>query len=161
MTEEQLATLYRKHGPAVYRRCLALLGNADEAQDALQEVFLRALTHGQDFRGEASPTTWLYRITTNHCLNRLRGRKPLTVVQPEHLTSGPSAGQTEARQVLDALVRRLDEDSARIAVYHFLDNMPQEEIEEVMGISRRTIGKKLQKIREITRRLSGRSEDRR
>jgi len=153
MTEEQLATLYRNHGPAVFRRCLALLGNPDEAQDALQEVFLRAWTKSGEFRGEASPTTWLYRITTNHCLNRIRGRKRLTEVKPEHLTAGPSSGQAEARRVLAALMQRLDETSARIAVYHFLDNMPQEEIEEVMGISRRTIGKKLKNIRELSRRL--------
>src|SRR5215475_12227092 len=75
MDRAELELLYTRSGAAVERRCRALLGDGEEARDMVQEVFLRAVRHADEFRGEASPTTWLYRITTNLCLNRLRDRK--------------------------------------------------------------------------------------
>ena len=64
--------LYERYGAVVYRRARRLLGDEHAAWDAVQEVFVRVLKHARRFRREASPTTWLYRITTNYCLNVLR-----------------------------------------------------------------------------------------
>ena len=54
-----LAELYEKHAASVYARCRYLLRNDDEAKDALQEVFARALRALPEFRAAASPTTWI------------------------------------------------------------------------------------------------------
>jgi len=70
-----LAELYEKHGPAVYARCRYLLRDDEAAKDALQEVFARALRALNEFRAAASPTTWILRIATHHCLNELRSRR--------------------------------------------------------------------------------------
>src|SRR4051794_26351158 len=66
--------LYRTYGPSVWRRARALLGDEQAARDAMQEVFIRALRSQAEFRAEASPTTWLYRLPTNYCLNLIRDR---------------------------------------------------------------------------------------
>ena len=73
--ERYFAELYRRYGPKVYARCRTLLGDGDEAHDAVQEVFERVLRKIGTFRAEAAFGTWLYRIASNHCLDRLRKRK--------------------------------------------------------------------------------------
>ena len=60
-----LEDLYRRYGPSVLRRARTLLGNDADAQDAMQEVFMKVMRSSDDFRGAASPMTWLYRVTTN------------------------------------------------------------------------------------------------
>ena len=66
-----LDALYRTYAPMVLRRARRFF-DAQEAEEVVHEVFLRAVEKAHTFRAEASPSTWLYQMTTNHCLNRLR-----------------------------------------------------------------------------------------
>lgn len=63
--------LVGRHGPMVYNLALRLLNNAQEAEDMAQEAFVRAWQALPGFRGDSAVSTWLYRITTNLCYNRL------------------------------------------------------------------------------------------
>ena len=123
----------------------------------VQEVFLRAVTHGAGFRGESSPLTWLYRISTNLCLNRLRDKKqqlPIELfaqVLPER-GAGPER-MAQARQAAAALLDGLDARTQAAVVYRYLDGMTQDEIAEVTGWSRRTLGKKLRAFEERAAQL--------
>lgn len=72
MDDSTIDQLYRRYGPVVLRRARAILGDEEQARDLVQEVFVQVLEKKGGFRGEASPMTWIYRITTNLCLNRLR-----------------------------------------------------------------------------------------
>src|SRR4051812_30294696 len=78
--------LFREHGPMVYRRALRILGNAADAEEALQEVFVRVLRGGEGFEQRSQVTTWLYRITTNYCLNFLRDNKRRRELLETHLS---------------------------------------------------------------------------
>src|SRR5438874_1397149 len=69
-----LASLYEKYAGAVYARCRYLLRGEAEAEDAMQDVFAKAMGHLDGFRSEASPLTWLITIATRHCLNVIRGK---------------------------------------------------------------------------------------
>ena len=62
---EAMGPIFMTHGPAVYRRALRLLGNHADAEEAMQEVFIRALRGAIGFDGQSQLSTWLYRITTN------------------------------------------------------------------------------------------------
>lgn len=64
-------SLVNLHGQMVYNLALRTLNNAQEAEDIAQETFIRAWKALPDFRAEARFSTWLYRITTNLCYNRL------------------------------------------------------------------------------------------
>jgi RNA polymerase sigma-70 factor (ECF subfamily) len=147
MDRAELAALYLTCGASVERRCRALLGHGEEAKDMTQEVFLRAVEKAQEFRGDAAPFTWLYRITTNLCLNRLRDRKqslPIEVVEPVLRATGASPEHLLAtKQSIHKLLSGLDARMQAMIVYHYLDGMSQEEIASVVGWSRRTLGKKL------------------
>jgi RNA polymerase sigma-70 factor (ECF subfamily) len=64
-----LSALYSDHSRAIYYLALRFLGDPQKAEDATHDVFLKALRHLDQFRGEASARTWLYRIAINHCKN--------------------------------------------------------------------------------------------
>ena len=81
--EEAFAALFHKHKNLVYKTACLMLGSADEAEDVLQEVFLRVHKSLYTFQpSKGAFTTWLHRITVNHCLNRRRqGRDALQPVR--------------------------------------------------------------------------------
>ena len=66
---DALSALYADHSRAIYYLALRFLGDPQKAEDATHDVFLKALRHLDQFRGEASARTWLYRIAINHCKN--------------------------------------------------------------------------------------------
>ena len=66
--------LYRAHAGKLFSVACRLLGNATDAEDLLQEIFLSAHRKLEGFRGESALGTWLYRLATNHCLDHLRSR---------------------------------------------------------------------------------------
>ena len=68
-TAPEFADLYAQHSRAVYYLALRFLGDPQKAEDAVQDVFIRAFGSLRHFRGEASARTWLYRIAINHCQN--------------------------------------------------------------------------------------------
>jgi RNA polymerase sigma-70 factor (ECF subfamily) len=149
MDREELAALYASAGAAVERRCRALLGSDPAVADLVQEVFLRAVLHGRSFRREASPFTWLYRVSTNLCLNHLRDRKrtvPIDLIVGREGGLRPDA-TIEARRSLENVLHDLDERARAVVVYAYLDEMSQEEIAAVSGWSRKTVGKKLAAFR--------------
>jgi RNA polymerase sigma-70 factor (ECF subfamily) len=135
--------LYRSHGGVVLRRARALLGDESDAQEALQEIFSQLLREPASLERVSSVVGWLYRATTHHCLNLLRGRRTGArllgeVVGPEAPRSvAPSA---DAAAELRDLLSRLPAEQAAAVVYHHLDGMSHEEVAEQLGCSRRKVG---------------------
>jgi len=66
---EGVGDLYDRHSRAIYYLALRFLGDPQKAEDATHDVFLKAIRHLDQFRGEAAARTWLYRIAVNHCRN--------------------------------------------------------------------------------------------
>jgi RNA polymerase sigma-70 factor (ECF subfamily) len=148
MTKEAIESLYRKYGAMVLRRARALLGDDQLAKDAMQEVFIRALRAGSGFRGEASPSTWLYRVTTNYCLNAIRDGKRRRVLDQANLPApGADPRSAEAQVIVAEIMARVPEALREIAVYYYVDQLNQEEIALLLGVSRRTIGNRLDEFR--------------
>ena len=102
----QIAVLFRQHGPGVYRRALRLLGNAADAEEATQEIFIRAFKGQEAFEQRSQLTTWLYQITTNYCLNQLRDRSRRAELKAQHLEA-PAA--SEAKEGADVGSTRSEE----------------------------------------------------
>jgi RNA polymerase sigma-70 factor (ECF subfamily) len=65
----EFGDLYEQHSRAIYYLALRFLGDPQKAEDATHDVFLKAMRRAEQFRGECSARTWLYRITINHCQN--------------------------------------------------------------------------------------------
>jgi RNA polymerase sigma-70 factor, ECF subfamily len=153
MEDRELAALYERCGFGLYRRCLAYLGNESEAQDAVQEVFARAIEAAPRYRRDGEPAAWLRQIADHLCIDLLRRRKrnPVRGDASEDEAAGGAldrftAPSGEHLVLAHRLIESLDVDAARIAVLYFLDGMTQEEVAQETGLSRKTIGRRLQAI---------------
>jgi RNA polymerase sigma-70 factor, ECF subfamily len=80
---EAFEELVRKHGRRVYRSLVSILGSAEEAEDALQDAFLKAFQHLPGFEARSRFSTWLVRIAINTGLQRLRSRKNFDSLEDE------------------------------------------------------------------------------
>ena len=69
LASAEFSSLYNANSRAIYYLALRYLGDPQKAEDATHDVFLKAFRKLDQFRGEASPRTWLYRIAINHCRN--------------------------------------------------------------------------------------------
>ncbi len=142
--------LYRRYGYQVEARCRRLL-SIGEAADAAQEVFVRLIRKGGSFRGDAEWMSWLYRIATNVCLNRLRSRgrrrEELCAEAPPEATSAGGQEDGVLRRQLLGLLHTFDAKTQQIAVYHFVDGLSQGEIAELVGLSRVSVNKRLARFR--------------
>lgn len=74
--ERAFTALFERYADPLYRLAAGLLSDETEAEDVVQEAFSRVLTHLDRFRGEARVDVWLYRVTHNACVSRLRRRRP-------------------------------------------------------------------------------------
>jgi RNA polymerase sigma-70 factor (ECF subfamily) len=146
-----LPELYARHGRAVLRR-IRQFYPADEAEEVLQEVFERLITVGHTFRGESLVTTWLYALTTRHCLTRLRNhRRRLALLDAEGVPEWADPAtppDAEATALARSLWRRLDEEVALIGIYYHVDGMSQAEIGALLGLSGRTISSRLRVLQD-------------
>ena len=161
----RIEELYDRYAHLVFRRCLMLLGNAADAEDALQEVFVKAMRAAESFRGDSSPSTWLYRISTNHCLNVLRSAKRLRkrlerqAAEREPTAAAVPAEQMEAAAQIRELLPHFDERTQQMAVYYFVDGMSQEEIAQQVGASVPTVRKYLKIfVEKSNKRLEGKAK---
>ena len=157
MEREQISHLYSRYGPLIYRRCLRLLGNMEKARDATQEVFVRTLRHAKKLSSEKESLPWLYTVATNYCLNQLRDERKLEFRPPEKMPELKKHLDAEkwvaARQSLLQLLGGFEPKTQQIVIHALMDGMTQEEISQVMGLSRRTVGKKLKQFYQVVLEL--------
>lgn len=149
LTRDEVQRLYAQFAPVVFRRARVLLARDADAWDVVQEVFEKMLTHGAGFRGEARPMTWVYRVTTNLALNHLRSRKlrePILTVVPVEPAEG--VDQVEARQLLSKWLGVLEERELEVAALLYIDGLTQQEVADVLGLSRKTIVREVEALRQ-------------
>lgn len=143
-----LAELYEKHAAAVYGRCRYLLRDEAEARDALQDVFVKALQALPEFREAASPSTWILRIATHHCLNLVRARK--TLWREELRVLGATLRQEteppERRELVRVLLAAAPEEAQEVAILYFIDELTQAEIAQELHRSLPTVRKRLREF---------------
>lgn len=166
MTEgrTQVAELYASLGPAVYRRCLKLLRDRDEARDATQDVFMKLVRDMDRLQDRETVMPWIYRVATNHCLNVIRSRRRAgenVSVEEDVLDLAPAdpSGATTYpdRALARAVLAQFDEDTQAVAVGVLVDGMEHEELARVLGVSRKTIQRRLDRFLTRARELVSRS----
>jgi RNA polymerase sigma factor (sigma-70 family) len=151
---EAVEDLYKRYSRVVYRRARELLGDDDAARDAVQEVFVRVIKAGGKVPAEPSPTAWLYRVTTNLCLNRLRDRNRHGALLAQKYVKRDEVNPTgETRAMVATILGRMPEEVQDIAIYFFVDELTYDEIARLVGVSRRTVGNRLLEFRELIAQL--------
>lgn len=140
---------YDRYAPMVFRRCVQLLHNEDDALDAMQEVFVRVIRH----RGVIQdPGAFLYRAATNTCLNYLRAsRRHRDKLENKALVALVSLYDERAALMSRSLLRRLfarnTESTFHIAVLYYVDGLTLEQVALDVGLSVSGVRKRLRKLR--------------
>jgi RNA polymerase sigma-70 factor (ECF subfamily) len=152
MDQASIEHLYRTYGTMVLRRARTLLGDEHAAQDMVQEVFMKAIRAFASFRGESSLTTWLYQMTTNHCLNAIRdGARRRRAIERKIPAEEQRVASHEDRIGVDQLLSKLPRELCEVAIYYYVDQMNQDEIAQLLGISERTVRNRLKEFKEAAR----------
>lgn len=149
MDRGSIEQLYVRFAPMVRARARALLRDEQAAEDAVHDVFVRVLRAGGEFRGQASPATWLYRIVTNRCLNALRDDARRAQLWAHHgVTGDPVVDPGGATRIqLARIFAQVRDDLQEIALYLLVDELSHDEIAELVGVSRRTVGNRIKEFR--------------
>src|SRR5262249_41319648 len=170
---EALEELFRRYRIAAYRVAARLLGNEADALDAVQEGFVKALTHLDGFQRRSSFKTWLLRVVSNAALDlgRQRGRREAISLEAAEVRdadlslllvpdeSAARLDRAELRRLLDQALQTLSEPQRRTFVLHAEAGLSYREVAEVMDISIGTVMSRLyyarQKLRNyLSQRLS-------
>jgi RNA polymerase sigma-70 factor (ECF subfamily) len=144
-------SLVNRYERKIFRLAMNVTQNREDAEDVMQEAFLKAYTHLQDFQGDSRFYTWLVRITVNEGLMKLRKRRPGQISIDEKLETeddlvireledwGPSPedrfAQTQMREILDGAIKELEEEYRIVFQLRDVEQFSTEETAEVLGLS--------------------------
>jgi RNA polymerase sigma-70 factor (ECF subfamily) len=153
------AELFQQYGPAVYRRCRRLLGDGEAAHDATQEVFVQLVRNMPRLEDRETVLPWVYRVATNHCLNlrRARQRQGLSEAVDLEVLPSPASTAYPDRQLAAAVLSRFDPTTQAIAIAVLVDGMEQQEAAASLGVSTRTVSRKLERFLVNARKYLARS----
>jgi RNA polymerase sigma factor (sigma-70 family) len=136
--------VYRARHRSFLRLGYALLGNAEQARDAVQETFATALRSSGSFRGDGSLEGWLWKTMLNVCRQEQRRRRRFSdETPPERATNGHPDQWPELR----ALVAALPEQERCATYLRYFADLSQDEIAEVLGVRPGTVGAALNHAR--------------
>jgi RNA polymerase sigma-70 factor (ECF subfamily) len=140
---EAFDTIVERHQRTIYRVCYRFAGTHEDASDLAQDVFVRAYKSLRTFKGQASLTTWLYRIAINVGLNHAAARRP--VMEPIAATGGDFRASTEppADAVLRAeraarireAIRHLPRKQRATLILRVYHELPHDQIARILGSS--------------------------
>lgn len=121
LSSPEFAEIYNEHGRSIYYLALRLLGDPEKAEDATHDVFLKAFRKMDQFRGDSSWRTWLYRIAINHCRNLQQ-----TWNERHMLTNADDFVFESAPAKTDSPLRVLETKELGQRIQKALDDLPSE-----------------------------------
>lgn len=156
--------LVETYSGRLYRLALKLLQNPQDAEDVLQETFIKAFRYIKGFDGRSSLSTWLYRVATNEALMQLRRKHPETVSIEEPVEDGEAEQEplqiidwcclpeqellsSETRNRLDEAVKRLPETLKTVFLLRDIEDLSTAETAEVLGLTETAVKTRLSRAR--------------
>ena len=149
--------LYRRHAPRVLGLARRMVGPADDAEDAVQDVFLAVFRKLESFRGESSLATWLYRLAMNVCLDRLRSRghrerkvtDEFDVEDAAHVAGPAPSGRLSPGAAIDLerAIASLPEAARAAFLLHDVEGFDHREVGTILGIAEGTSKSQVHKAR--------------
>ncbi len=166
--EAAFRTIMERHNRRLYRLARSILRNDSEAEDAVQEAYVKAFTHLSGFRGDSTLATWLARITMNEALGRLRRERQTVeldtievqhteaeIIQfPQMVASGDPERNTAQREILRLVERAMDNlpESFRIVfMARVIEGMSVEETANLLNLQPETVKTRLHRARRLMR----------
>jgi RNA polymerase sigma-70 factor (ECF subfamily) len=161
-------TIMQTYNRRLFRLARSILRSDSEAEDAVQEAYVRAFSHLDGFRGESTLSTWLSRIVINESLRLLRRRRPTTefstwekhvteatIIPFPHPAAADDPERTMARQQILQLVEKatdaLPEVFRRVFVMRAIEGLSVETTAELLGVPAATVKTRLHRARRLLR----------
>jgi len=165
--DEAFRVLFETHKDRVYSIALRYVGDSPAAMDIAQETFLKLLSSIQQFRGDASFESWLYRLVVNCCLDYHRKRRRFLPLLDDALDEAldlfraPNDSalhdllREEQAERVQQLVAQLPEEQRMVVVLRYTEDLSYEEIADLLGCRRGTVASRLNRAHKaLERRLS-------
>lgn len=164
--------LYELLKGRVYNTCLSYLQNTAEAEEATQDVFVEVHRRAGDFKGNAAVTTWVYRITINKCIDRIRHgqrKKRFGIVSslfsketgeaqqhpPVFEHPGIIAENKERAKLLFAAIAQLPDNQRAAFVLKHIEQLSQKEVAYIMEVGEKAVESLLQRAKANLRKALG------
>jgi RNA polymerase sigma-70 factor (ECF subfamily) len=162
-------TIMQRHNRRLYRIARAVVRNDSEAEDVVQEAYVRAFTNLAEFRGDSSLATWLSRIALNEALGRIRrGRPTVGMASPEkgspsqaEIIPFPNASpqldpertmaQRQIQLMLERAIDDLPDDFRIVLVARVIEEMSVEQTAALFGLRAETVKTRLHRARKLLR----------
>jgi RNA polymerase sigma-70 factor (ECF subfamily) len=158
--QESYAVLVQRYQRKVRGYCQSMLGDPTQADDAAQDAFVKAYRSLAKFRGDSAFSTWLYRITTNHCLDLLRKRKRRPTLSWDALmeqetgflqklaaTEADAASSLENRDLAQKILSGLPDDYRTLLTLREAEGLSYEELGKVLHCSVDAVKSRLSRAR--------------
>jgi RNA polymerase sigma-70 factor (ECF subfamily) len=165
--EAAVRAIMQANNRRLYRLARGVLRNDSEAEDVVQETYVRAFTHLEQFRGDSSLSTWLSRIAMNEALGRLRRQRPgvewstlpqgvleAQIIQfPLNSSEDPekTMAQREIQHVVEHAIDELPEPFRLVFITRVIEGMNVEETAEILGLKPETVKTRLHRARNLLR----------
>jgi len=148
----------RRHNRRVFRAVRAILKRDDEAEDVMQDAYVRAFEHLAEFRQEAAFSTWLTRIAVHEALARVRRERRFQPHEPSTEETSPMSvdlqhspeqlvNDRELRVVLERAIDALPDDFRTVFMLRAVEQMTGQEAAECLGIPEETVKTRLHRAR--------------
>ncbi len=162
---EEFARLVESTSPRIYRVALQILGNEQDAEDVLQETYIKAMNAISAFEGRSSLTTWLHRIAVNEALMLIRKRRPniFSVDERDEFNSDEESEgieivdfcclpesellSEESRKFLDAAVEKLPDNLRTVFVLRDLEGFSIQDTADTLKLSENNVKTRLLRAR--------------
>lgn len=161
---ELFEIIMRRHNQRLYRACVAILRDDSQAEDVVQDAYVRAYQHLDQFAGRARFSTWLTRIAVHEALGRVRSRRrfeeldamPEDAKQAHVASSAPNPEQEfsgrELRHLLERSVQQLPETYRLVFMLREIEESSTHEVAEILEISEESVKTRLHRARALLRK---------
>ena len=151
--------LYNKASGAVYGLAISILRNPADAEDVVQDTFISIYDNANKYQPNGKAMAWIFTITRNHALMKIRDRKKQNLVDPNELYDVGIDSTAEQEMQDDELIRVisnvLKSDERQIVMMHVMSNMKHKDIAEIMDMPLSTV---LSKYRRSLKKLRSEME---
>jgi RNA polymerase sigma-70 factor (ECF subfamily) len=155
--QQAYGRLVERYSGAVFNLAYRMLGSAQDAEDAAQEIFLKAYLRLESYDRQRKFSTWLLTVASNYCIDRIRRRRFAWVTLDDVAFSLPSAGpgpersalEREQREAVQLAIQALPENYRLVTVLRYWNDLSYNEIAEVTGLSEATVKTRLHRARKM------------
>ena len=166
--EKPLDYFYNKYAAKVYSTSLSYTKNEEDAEELLQDVFISLFNSASKFKNDSSVSTWIYRITINKSLDFLRKKNSLKrkgifsslfskdsgeiLIEPiDFVHPGVKMENSEDAKLLFRVMDELTENQKTVFILTQIDGLPQQEVADIMKVSRKSVESLLQRAKATMR----------